>query len=183
MWGRAAAERLAAQQRYELATNTATKLRDQIEQCVLSAPRWPRVLRQPAGPAGASGSSYKIEEGRRFASGRSSSSIPDFDRLRVNAKVHETVIDQVKAGQHVRVTVDAFPDRTLSGVVKVVFPLPDPSSFLRTEPKVYTTLIEIEDCAGDGHWPGMTARAEIVVGEREDVLRVPVGPVIRKDGN
>ncbi len=90
----------------------------------------------------------------------------------MNAKVAEKWVDQVKPGQKVRIQVDAFPARELTGTVGWSYPLPDPTSYLASKVKVYTTMISIDEDFPDLR-PGMTARAEIPILDLEDVVRVP----------
>src|SRR5262249_45085549 len=66
------------------------------------------------------------------------------------------------------------------GLVSEVAVLPDPSAMASWAVKVYTTRIQIGRGPA-GLQPGMTARAEIVVGEPRDVLGVPVGAIVRYD--
>ncbi len=97
--------------------------------------------------------------------------------MQINAKVDESDINHVEQRMAVRVKVDAFPDMTMPGVVREVAPLPDPSGLFLGERKVYTTRIRIGQ-RPDGLRPGLTASAEIVAGELDDVLSVPAGAVI-----
>jgi RNA polymerase sigma factor (sigma-70 family) len=98
--------------------------------------------------------------------------------MRVKAKVQEAVIDQVRPGQRARVTVQAFPDRVLSGTVKAVAPEPDADGLIANPPrKVYTTLVELDEPDAKFR-PGMVASVRIVVAELKDVLTVPVSAVL-----
>ena len=103
----------------------------------------------------------------------------------MNAKVAEKWVDQVKPGQKVRIQVFAFPLRELTGTVEMVNPLPDPTSYLASKVKVYTTLISIDEDFPDLR-PGMTASAEIPILDLQDVVRVPSDALVAlpdgKDG-
>src|SRR4029079_3019350 len=101
------------------------------------------------------------------------------DPMVLNTKVHEAFVDRVTPGQRVRIEVDAFPGQTLTGVVSSVAPLPDASRAFRTDVKVYTTKVRI-DQAVPGLRPGMTARAEILIAALENVLAVPVRSVLTR---
>jgi HlyD family secretion protein len=102
--------------------------------------------------------------------------------MRVNTKVHESQVDRIMRGQRARIMVDAFPEQKLTGVVKTVSPLPDPTSRFGGEKKVYTTMVKIENGSPDLLRPGMTARVDILVAERDNVLSVPVKAVLLFDG-
>ncbi|HYD45987.1 MAG TPA: efflux RND transporter periplasmic adaptor subunit, partial [Phenylobacterium sp.] len=92
----------------------------------------------------------------------------DLSKLEVKISVDEADIGQVREGQQVRFTVDAFPDENFNGVVTQVRKQPT------TEQNVvaYTVIAEAENPRGN-LLPGMTANADIVIEERRNVLRVP----------
>ena len=102
------------------------------------------------------------------------------DPMRINAQVHESLVEQVKRGQTVRIKVEALPDLDLTGVVRSVATQADPALFQATGKKTYPTFIEL-DRAVPGLRPGMSARVEIAVFVLADVLAVPTGAVVRID--
>ncbi len=53
--------------------------------------------------------------------------------MRVNTKVHESMVDKIKPGQVARIKVDAFADEILPGEVEDIAPLPDTSSMLSSD--------------------------------------------------
>ncbi len=101
--------------------------------------------------------------------------------MRVNTKVHESMVDRVTPGLKARIRVDAFASRELIGTVQLVNPLPDPSSFLSSDIKVYTTMISIDNGFSELR-PGMTAQVEILVTQLDNVLSVPVQAILRVQG-
>ena len=107
--------------------------------------------------------------------------IPDMSVLALTVKVHESVVQQVKPGQMVRVRVDAFPAETLTGVVHSVAPLPDTSNrWMNPDVKVYETKVYLDEAP---KWlrPGMSAEAEILVERHENVLQAPIQAVSLRD--
>ncbi len=93
----------------------------------------------------------------------------------------ENVIGHVVHRMKARIKIDAFPNETIAGLVGEVAPLPDATNRFSQDVKVYTTRIQI----GGGRpnlRPGMTAQAEIVVEDRDDVFSVPVKAVAHYDG-
>jgi len=92
----------------------------------------------------------------------------DLSKMRVELKVDEADIGQVKEGARARFTVDAFPDRTFEAAVEQVRISP------QTVSNVVTYVVTlVTDNPDRKLLPGMTANAEIIVEERENVLRVP----------
>ncbi len=91
----------------------------------------------------------------------------DLSRLQANITVDEADIGDVREGMDVRFTVDAFPDRQFEGRVSQV----RPQGVSEAGVVSYTVVVEADN-PGRQLLPGMTANAEIVLEERQDVLRV-----------
>ncbi len=103
--------------------------------------------------------------------------IPDMTRMAVNVKIHESYIKKVRKGQKAKITIDAFPDQTLTGEVTKVAVLPDSQNrWMNPDMKVYQTTIAIE---GTYDWikPGMSAKVEVLVNRIEDCVYVPLQSV------
>lgn len=92
----------------------------------------------------------------------------DLSRLQANITVDEADIGEVEEGMPVRFTVDAFPDRQFEGRVSQVR-----QQGVAEQGVVSYTVVVQADNPGRQLLPGMTANAEIVIEERENVLRVP----------
>jgi HlyD family secretion protein len=92
----------------------------------------------------------------------------DLSRLQANITVDEADIGEVSEGQAVRFTVDAFPDREFEGRVSQV----RQQGVAESGVVSYTVVVEADN-PGRQLLPGMTANAEIVLEQRENVLRVP----------
>jgi HlyD family secretion protein len=115
-----------------------------------------------------------IQEGASISERQPIIKIPDLTSLGVKVSVHESVVEKVKEGQAVTVVVDAFPDRSLPGVVHKVARLPDPpDSWLNPDLKVYSTEIRLEEIP-EGLRPGLSAKVDILVADLGEVLAVPV---------
>lgn len=114
----------------------------------------------------------QIEPGQTVASGLNVAVLftvaESLSRLKAEISVDEADIGQVREGQAVRFTVDAFPSDTFTGTVTQVRSLP------RTEANVvaYTVVVEADN-PGERLLPGMTANADIILERRANVLRVP----------
>ncbi len=92
----------------------------------------------------------------------------DLSRLQANITVDEADIGEVNEGQAVRFTVDAFPDREFEGRVSQV----RQQGVAESGVVSYTVVVEADN-PGRQLLPGMTANAEIVLEQRDNVLRVP----------
>jgi HlyD family secretion protein len=121
----------------------------------------------------------RIEENATIRERQKIFSIPDLDGpIRLNTKVHESIVDRISPTMKARITVDAFPDLTFAGVVEAVASRPDRPQSPNMKFKVYTTQVVFSK-GSPRLRPGMTARVEIFVAELDDVLSVPVQAVFR----
>jgi HlyD family secretion protein len=91
----------------------------------------------------------------------------DLSRLQANITVDEADIGEVREGQLARFTVDAFPDRQFEARVSQVRQQGTADQGVVS----YTVVVEADN-PGRSLLPGMTANAEIVIEEQEDVLRL-----------
>jgi len=92
----------------------------------------------------------------------------DLGVMQVEASVDEADIGQVRTGQPVRFTVDAYPDETFRAVVRQIR-----TSATEAQNVVsYFVILQVENPEGK-LLPGMTANVEIITGARPAVLRVP----------
>jgi len=105
--------------------------------------------------------------------------IPSSSGMRVEAKLHESVLKQVEPGLPCAIRVDALPGVTLSGRVAFVAMLPDQNSrWSNPNLRLYRCQIEVLD-GHPGLRPGMSTQLEILVEELDDALYVPVQAVFR----
>jgi HlyD family secretion protein len=92
----------------------------------------------------------------------------DITKMNINASVSEADIGQVKDGQLVDFTVDAFPDEVFHGKVTQVRKSPTTTQNVVT----YETIITVDN-PEQKLFPGMTADVSILVVERKGILRIP----------
>lgn len=92
----------------------------------------------------------------------------DLTKMQVRASVDEADIGDVKAGQKVSFTVDAFPNDTFNGSVLEVLLNSKTSANVVT----YTTLINVEN-KDLRLKPGMTANIKIFTDENKNALLIP----------
>ncbi len=92
----------------------------------------------------------------------------DITKMNISATVSEADIGQVKDGQPVDFTVDAFPDDVFHGTVTQVRKSPTTTQNVVT----YETIIAVDN-PEQKLFPGMTADVSILVAERKDVLKIP----------
>jgi multidrug efflux pump subunit AcrA (membrane-fusion protein) len=100
--------------------------------------------------------------------------------LHVVIKVPETQVDKVNHGMKARISVDALGGKPMPGLVMEVAPLPDPAPMFDGARKVYTTRVRLPKASPQLR-PGMTARVEILLDERDNVLTVPIQAIVTLD--
>ncbi|HEY8401902.1 MAG TPA: efflux RND transporter periplasmic adaptor subunit [Cytophagaceae bacterium] len=92
----------------------------------------------------------------------------DLTQMQIEANVDEADIGQVKVGQNVRFTVDAYPEEKFEGSVKEIRLQPVNTDNVVT----YTVVIGVNN-QNSLLMPGMTANLSIITNERNQVLKVP----------
>jgi len=98
----------------------------------------------------------------------------------VETKVRDTDIHKVEKNQNVSVRVQAYPDLKLTGTVSLVGTLAQEEKDRRGA-KFFSVTVQVNESEPRLR-PGMTARVEIHVEERDRALSVPLDAVFEKDG-
>ena len=126
-------------------------------------------------PADGTMLSRSVEPGQIIASatqnvsgGTTLFTMADLTTMQVRAKVDEVDIGQVRAGQRVRVSVDAYPGRTFEGEVSKIEPL----AVIEQNVTLFPVLVRLGN-PEDLLRPGMNADVSIEIATRKDVVAVP----------
>ena len=151
-------------------------LREAIETCSIYARRPGLVVYEQYLP---SNPRRKIRVGDRVTSTQGLVTIPEVDRMLVESSVRETDLHRVRPGQPATVRLDAFPDLQLAGRVLSLGALARASATRPFEEKRFDLVVEVETATAELR-PEMTARIDIVVAERRNVLLVPVNAVFER---
>ena len=102
----------------------------------------------------------------------------DLSRMQIDANFAEADIGNIRVGQTVRFTVDAFPNRSFKGVVKLIRLNPTTVSNVVT----YDVVVNVNN-PEQILLPGMTTYVSITVAERKGVLLVPNAALRFKPAN
>jgi HlyD family secretion protein len=92
----------------------------------------------------------------------------DLREIDIYANIDEADVGRLKEGQKVSFTVNAYPNRTFDGSVRMVRLAAQTVQNVVT----YTAVIGVRN-QDQALLPGMTANLQIITDEREDVLRIP----------
>ncbi|MBC8233618.1 HlyD family efflux transporter periplasmic adaptor subunit [bacterium] len=140
--------------------------------------QWTKVIAPMAGTV----TDLRVEEGEIVISGRSAFSsgpaimqIADLSKMVLKTNIVEVEIAKVKLGQKVEIEVDAFSDKKYEGEVTEI----SPSGQQRQGENVITFELTIEVLGSPEELrPGMKAKANIIVINKDDVLQLPIETVL-----
>jgi HlyD family secretion protein len=158
------------------------KLESQIEKAKIHAPVEGMVVyAQQEG--GRWGGGDPIQEGTTVRERQEIITLPSATtKMVAEVSLHESVLEQVQAGQRVTMTVDALPGRSFAGLVDFKAVLPDKNAWwANPNLRLYRTQIELDE-ADPALRPGMSCSLEILVGELADATYVPVQCVFLDKG-
>ncbi len=118
-----------------------------------------------------------VKAGDLVSSGTNVVTLADLTKLEVVATVDETEISQVKVGQTASITFDAVSGARFTGRV-VQVPL---VGQLVQNVVSYDVVLSMEGTGGGALLPGMTANVTIIVGQKQNVLLLPVLAIAQED--
>jgi HlyD family secretion protein len=111
--------------------------------------------------------------------------LPDVSELMAVVQVHESYVRHLRNGLKAVVKIDSLPEKEFAGVVRMVAPTPDQRRRYYENVAVYDTHVWIEDEHNQlptDLKPGVSARAEIVIAELKNVLKIPVQCITTQRG-
>jgi len=125
-----------------------------------------------------------VELGQTVTSGVSSYNegtvmftVADLKSLIIRVNLNEVDIAKVRVGQPVRVTLDAYPQKTFSGKVRFVAP----AAKIVDKIKVFEIEVAL-DRLDEAFRTGMSANVEILGERRAHALSIPLEALQRRDG-
>ncbi len=108
--------------------------------------------------------------------------VSDMSVVETEMEVDETSIPTVAVGQEARIRVDAYPNRTLDGVVTEVGSSPIIKSAGQTQNEAIKFKVKIQiKNPPEGIKPGLSVQADILTGFRGQALVVPLQALVLKD--
>ena len=103
--------------------------------------------------------------------------LADLRTLLIKVNLNEVDIAKVSVGQPVRITLDAYPQKTFTGRVRFVAP----AAKLLEKIKVFPIEISLDEL-GDVYRTGMSANVEILGEKKDKAVSVPLEALQRRDG-
>jgi RND family efflux transporter MFP subunit len=104
--------------------------------------------------------------------------VADLRTLLIKVNLNEVDIAKVKVGQPVRITLDAYPQKTFTGRVRFVAP----AAKLLEKIKVFPIEVALDEL-GDVYRTGMSANVEILGEKKDKAVSVPLEALQRRDGS
>jgi len=123
----------------------------------------------------------KIRVGDRVTESQGLVTIPEVSRMLVEASVGEADVQRLHPGLSATIVLEAFRDKRLTGKVTRVGTLARSSVDRSLEEKRFDLIVEV-DATDVELRPEMTARVQVDVGTRANVLLVPVNAVFERQG-
>jgi HlyD family secretion protein len=171
----------AARKSAELEREKLARLQTQIANCTLIAPQAGEVVyanlssgrrRSSDGPA--------IEEGAEVDERQAIINLPDVSKMKIDCRVHESLIASLQAGLPAKARIDAYPDEFFKAKIASVSTVPMTGGWPNTDLREYEVEIHLTDDIEKIKRlrPGLTAQVEVLINSRQDVLQVPVQSVV-----
>ncbi len=112
-----------------------------------------------------------------FNAGTAMFTVADLKSLIIRVNLNEVDIAKVAVGQTVRISLDAYPQKTFTGRVRFVAPAAE----LLEKIKVFKVEIALDELS-EAFKTGMSANVEILGEKRTHAISVPLEALQRKDG-
>ncbi len=156
------------------------RLNQQIEACTMRARIAGQVVYAIQSSNFGRSSGESIEQGATVRERQAIISLPDVSQMKVDCRIHESLIGNIRKDLPARIKIDSFPDQVFKGVIADVSSVPLPGRFPNMDLKEYEAEIKLVDDPEliNKLRPGLTAQVEIMVDNREDVLQIPVQAVL-----
>jgi len=130
--------------------------------------------------------SLRVEEGEIAMIGTMNNpgtilmTIADLSVMEVEVEVDETDVIGVEIGHRAEVRVDALPDQTIEGKVTEIGSSALQQTTASQESKDFKVIITLEN-PPESLKPGLSASADIITAEKQDVLAVPISALVLRE--
>ena len=130
--------------------------------------------------------SLRVEEGEIAMIGTMNNpgtilmTIADLSVMEVEVEVDETDVIGVELGHRAEVRVDALPDQTIEGKVTEIGSSALQKTTTSQESKDFKVIITLEN-PPESLKPGLSASADIITAEKQDVLAVPISALVLRE--
>ena len=170
--------------KFEIAKERLQELQRQLEACTVIAPNdglvvYASSLENSGGWRGR-GDEPPPQIGSDLRPNELVMILPDTGQMVAHMKVSESLSGRIKKGQPALVFSDSMPDTPISGAVDRVSVLAESGGWRDPNRRDYTVIVMLNAADSLGLKPSMRCRGEIILGEVEDAISVPIQAVYRK---
>jgi HlyD family secretion protein len=153
------------------------RLQKSIDACMIRAPKTGEIIYANEGSV-----RNEVILGEYIRHHQDVVRVPDLTQMKVDVRIHESLIDGIRPGLTAAVTVDAYPDVPFRGTLESVSRVPTtPNSYYYApDVKEYDAIIRIDATPKELEIlkPGMTAQVDILLERLEDCVYVPIQAVV-----
>ena len=115
----------------------------------------------------------QVSEGQYVAAGTDIVRLEKIDQLKLDFRVSESFIGKLKAGQALKVLVDAYPERSFAGSVYAIEPgVDDQTRTILLRARVANPELKLR--------PGMFGRVQVQFGVRDKAIWIPEAAIVPK---
>ena len=124
-----------------------------------------------------------VEEGEMVVSSESYSggtvliTIADLSQMIILTDINEVDIGKISLGRDAKITIDAFPDKKISGKITHISPM---ATIANNNIRIFQVKVSIEDNLKDLR-PGMSANVTIIGKTRNEVITIPIQAIFQDD--
>lgn len=166
-----------AERRYATTVQRLKEAREQFEAMTMKAPA-PGIVIYNVNQMRGGGEDLAV--GSQVYNEQPFLQIPDLSEMEVVLGIHEADVNKLRLGQAAVVTVDSFQGRRLEAKVQKIATVASERDW-RSDIKKFEVILALEKNDLPLK-PGLTVKAEVLVGEVEGVLTVPLQAVFVKEG-
>jgi membrane fusion protein (multidrug efflux system) len=113
----------------------------------------------------------QVSEGQYVAAGTDIVRLEKIDQLKLDFRIPEAFIGKLKAGQPVKILVDAYPDKAFAGSIFAIEPgVDDQTRTILLRARVANPELKLR--------PGMFGRVQVELGVREKAIWIPEAAIV-----
>jgi HlyD family secretion protein len=165
-----------AERRFEVTAQKLKEAREQFEAMTVKAPAPGIVIYNDNERMG----NDELKVGSTIYNEQPFLQLPDLSEMEVVLGIHEADVTKLKTGQDASVTLDAFKGRRLTAQIVRIATVASERDW-RSDIRKFEVVLALEKNDLPLK-PGTTTKVEILVGELNDVLAVPLQAVFVKEG-
>lgn len=169
---------LASRERvYNIYKERLNNIRKQVAACTIVAPQAGQVIYATEGRR----TPEPTAVGQKVRERQDLIHLPDLSDMKVDARIHESLISHIHEGLPALITVDSLPGEVFESRISELSAVPMPGRWPNYDRKEYHATLEIDipEKLSRQLRPGMTANVEILVEQiNEPVIQVPMQSII-----